>query len=74
MRKRIKDPRLIRLRDYIDSKGVRVEDVARKIGVTAKTVHYWRTKPTCRVSPLASKPLNDFLTEIDAAIDGGNGK
>ena len=62
MRKKIRDPRIIRLRDYINSSGMRVEEVAREVGVTAKTVHYWIAKPTCRISPLASKALDGFFS------------
>jgi hypothetical protein len=63
MRKRI-DPRLVKLRAYINSNGVRLESVAREIGVTGRTIAYWMERPTCRVSPLASRPLDDFLAGI----------
>jgi hypothetical protein len=64
MKKQVNDPRLIQLRDYIESGRIRKEVVARKIGVTARTIAYWMDDASCRVSPLASGPLDRFLAGI----------
>lgn len=65
MRKRIKDPRMTQLRQYVRSSGVRVEDVAHEIGVTSRTVYNW-LYGRGGVSPLASKPLDRFLASVGA--------
>lgn len=64
MRRKVKDQRMAIIRDYIDSNGVRVEEVARKIGVTNRTIYNWMMgKGT--ISPLASEPVNRFLAEVN---------
>jgi transposase-like protein len=67
MGKRIKDKRLIILRQYIDRDNLRIETIARRIGVTAKTVYRW-IDGTSNVSPLASEPLDRFLAEIEMEL------
>jgi DNA invertase Pin-like site-specific DNA recombinase len=64
MKKKKTDQRLIQLRKYMDKSGARIEDVARAIGVTGQTVRDWKDNDRA-VSPLASKPLDDFLAGID---------
>lgn len=63
MRQKTIDPRMARLRDYIMDSGVRVEDVARKIGVTNRTIYNWMAGRG-RVSPLASRPLDRYLSSV----------
>lgn len=70
MRKRIKDPRMTQLRQYVRSSGVRVEEVAREIGVTGRTVYNWM-EGKGRISPLASDPLNRYLANVLSAVARG---
>jgi len=65
--KRIKDTRLIRLRECVKRDNIRVETIARKIGVTSRTIYRWIDGIT-KISPLASAPLDAFLAEIEAEI------
>jgi transcriptional regulator with XRE-family HTH domain len=69
MRQRTIDPRMARLRDYIIESGVRVEEVAQRIGVTGRTVYNWMAGKG-RVSPLASRPLDRYLANVTAAKEG----
>lgn len=66
------DERLVILAEYIDRTGVRVQDVADKIGVTSRTVYNWIGRQNFRVSPLASKRLDSFLRvrKVLDAIEG----
>jgi len=66
MRQRTIDPRTARLRDYIIESGVRVEDVARRIGVTGRTIYNWMAGKG-GVSPLASRRLDRYLASVTAA-------
>jgi transposase-like protein len=69
MKTQVNDPRMTRLRDYIMESGVRVADVARKIGVTSATIYNWM-EGKGRVSPLASRPLDRYLANVTAAKEG----
>lgn len=69
MKTKVNDPRMTRLRDYIMESGVRVEEVARRIGVTNRTIYNWM-EGKGRVSPLASRPLDRYLASVTAAMDG----
>jgi transcriptional regulator with XRE-family HTH domain len=60
---------MARLRDYIIESGVRVEEVAQRIGVTGRTVYNWMAGKG-RVSPLASRPLDRYLANVTAAKEG----
>jgi transposase-like protein len=55
------------LREYVVSSGVRIEEVARKIGVTGRTIYNW-VEGRGKISPLASEPLNAFLSTIPAKV------
>lgn len=65
MRQKAIDPRMARLRDYIYESGVRVEEVAKRIGVTGRTIYNWM-EGKGRVSPLASRPLDRYLASVSA--------
>jgi transposase-like protein len=67
--KRIKDKRLIVIRQYVQRDNLRIETIARKIGVTSRTVYRW-IDGTSQVSPLASEPLDRFLAEIESELAG----
>lgn len=69
MRQKTTDPRMTRLRDYIIESGVRVEEVAQRIGVTSATIYNWMAGKG-RVSPLASRPLDRYLANVTAAKEG----
>lgn len=69
MRQRMIDPRTERLRVHIQESGVRVADVASRIGVTSATIYNWM-EGRVRVSPLASRRLDRYLASVTAAVDG----
>lgn len=66
MKTKVNDPRMARLRDHIMESGVRVEEVARRIGVTSRTIYNWMDGKR-RVSPLASRPLDRYLASVESS-------
>jgi transposase-like protein len=69
MKRKIKDPRMVIIRNYINLNGARVEAVARQIGVTNRTIYNWMEgKGT--ISPLASAPVDRFLSDIAELAKG----
>jgi transposase len=58
------DLRLVQLAEYITRTGVRIQEVADRIGVTNRTIYNWLGNPNSRVSPLASRRLNLYIRKI----------
>jgi transposase len=52
------------LAEYINRTGMRTQAVADKIGVTNQTIYNWISDPTRKVSPLASRRLDNFLRRL----------
>jgi transposase len=65
MKKRKDDFRLILLAEYINRTGIRIQEVADKIGVTNRTIYNWLEAPNSRVSPLASRRLTLYIKRIE---------
>jgi len=68
MKHRKDDFRLVILAEYINRTGVRIQEVADKIGVTNRTIYNWLKAPNSRVSPLAARRLSLYLKRIDKGI------
>jgi DNA invertase Pin-like site-specific DNA recombinase len=64
MKQRKDDPRLLILAEHINRTGVRIQEVADKIGVTNRTIYNWLEAPNSRVSPLAGRRLNLYLRRL----------
>jgi transposase len=64
MKHRKDDARLLMLAEYINRTGMRTQAVADKIGVTNQTIYNWISDPTRKVSPLASRRLDNFLRRL----------
>jgi transposase len=71
MKHRKDDSRLVLLAEYISRTGVRVQEVADRIGVTNRTIYNWMAKPNSRVSPLAARRLSAYLDRIEKQIGIG---
>jgi transposase len=67
MRIRKKDPRLARLRRYVQNSNLRMETIASRIGVSLRTVYNW-IDDKGGVSPLASAHLDSFLADIETEV------
>jgi DNA invertase Pin-like site-specific DNA recombinase len=65
MKHRENDPRLLMLAEHVSRTGVRIQEVADKIGVTNRTIYNWLEAPNSRVSPLASRRLNLYLKRTE---------
>jgi plasmid maintenance system antidote protein VapI len=61
------DQRILTLKKYIKRDDLRIETVARAIGVSAATVYNW-IDGRSGVSPLAEPMLDRFLREYDGRI------
>jgi transposase len=64
MKHRKEDFRLVQLAEYITRTGTRTQEVADRIGVTNQTIYNWISDPTRKVSPLASRRLDNFLRRL----------
>jgi transposase len=65
MKQRKDDPRLLMLAEHINRTGVRIQEVADKIGVTNRTIYNWLKAPNSRVSPLAARRLSLYLKRVE---------
>ena len=64
----MQDKRLRILRKYVKRDNLRLETIARRIGVTYKTIYNW-VDGRSGVSPLASPLLDKFLAEYESEIN-----
>ena len=53
------------LAEHINRTGVRIQEVADKIGVTNRTIYNWLKAPNSRVSPLAARRLSLYLKRVE---------
>lgn len=68
MNTRHRDKRLALLGKLVKRDNVRLETIARRIGVTYRTIYNW-IDGRSGVSPLASPLLDKFLAEYESEIN-----